>query len=334
MSLFKKYILLLVVFGVNNFCSAQDFIFSQYFASQPYLNPSLTGFFDGSYRASANFRNQTIQAGATTRTFGVSYDLGLLKEKLDGDYFGLGVNMYRDETQNLYAKNLGRLNLAFHKKLGYEIEQYLSIGAYLGLHHESLGRNFLPPPGSGNIEEIQRRSISNFDVGLGLNYYIMPSDQFSLFFGVSADHLVPMKNSFFNTDVTLDNRLNSYISSKFLANSKLSIIPSFLFSRQGNQQQINLGGLAQLNFGNFETDKSSFSIGPYFRFGNSSFDAIIAMARLDYKGFWVGLSYDYNLNDLNRASAAAGAAELSVGYIGLFEKNYKSRADCPNLKTF
>jgi hypothetical protein len=58
------------------------------------------------------------------------------------------------------------------------------------------------------------------------------------------------------------------------------------------------------------------------------------MARLEYNGFMLGLSYDHNLNELSSATNGFGALELSLGYIGLIERAFKSRSDCPNTKNF
>ncbi len=61
----------ILFFLVSN-AQAQDAIFSQYFASQPYLNPALTGFYDGSYRVNAHYRTQWTNINSGINTYGVN----------------------------------------------------------------------------------------------------------------------------------------------------------------------------------------------------------------------------------------------------------------------
>ncbi|MEI9809611.1 MAG: type IX secretion system membrane protein PorP/SprF, partial [Bacteroidota bacterium] len=54
----------------------------QFFASPLTLNPALTGKFDGVYRVAGNYRNQwpSISNAYTTAT--VSYDMGIMKNRI------------------------------------------------------------------------------------------------------------------------------------------------------------------------------------------------------------------------------------------------------------
>jgi type IX secretion system PorP/SprF family membrane protein len=166
----KVFIYAILIFNLH-ILHSQDMILSQYFASQPYINPALTGFFDGSYRVTANYRSQWSTLGSSIKSMGVSADAVFLKEKLQGDYLGVGVNAYREDQFGFITNNMARLNLSYNKKIGYETEQYLSIGTYLGANHNFLGGNFLTP--DQNPEDIQRTSTMGFDLGLGLNYQIV-----------------------------------------------------------------------------------------------------------------------------------------------------------------
>ena len=307
-------------------------ILSQYFASQPYINPALTGFFDGNYRVTANYRSQWSTLGTSIKSMGVSADAVFLKEKLQGDYLGIGVSAYREDQFGFISNNMGRLNVSYNKKIGYETEQYLSLGTYLGANHSFLSGNFITP--DQNPEDIQRTSTIGFDIGLGLNYQIVFSENANFFIGASSDHILPIKNSFLNTNAEKARRFNLYTSAKIRITDLVFILPTLLASKQDIHTQINGGTSVQFLFGNYSLNKSSISFGSFLRYGNNSIDAAIGMARLEYNGIMIGISYDHNMNELSTATKGFGALELSLGYIGLIERVFKSRSDCPNTKNF
>src|SRR5689334_13963919 len=99
--------------------TAQDPNFSQFFASPLTLNPAFTGKFDGQYRAAGNYRNQwpTINNAFTTAT--VSFDAGILKNKIsEVDQFGVGVMGFTDRSSNgALQHNYLALSTAYHKGL-------------------------------------------------------------------------------------------------------------------------------------------------------------------------------------------------------------------------
>ncbi len=328
----NKYITGVFLVFSFNLSFGQDMILSQYFASQPYINPALTGFFDGSYRVSANYRTQWSTLGSSIKSMGVSADAVFLKEKLHGDYLGVGFSAYREDQFGYISNNLGRLNFSFTKKIGYEKDQFLSIGTYLGANHNFISGNFITP--DLNPEDIQRTSAIGFDVGLGLNYQIVFSENANFFIGASADHLLPLKNSFLNTNAEKAKRFNIYTSAKIRITDVVFVLPTLLATKQDVHTQINAGTSVQFLFGNYSLNKSSISFGSFLRYGNNSIDAAIGMARLEYNGMMIGLSYDHNMNELSNASKGFGAIELSLGYIGLIERVFKSRSDCPNTKNF
>ena len=117
-------------------------------------------------------------------------------------------------------------------------------------------------------------------------------------------------------------------------NDAVYLIPTLLYAKQGAHKQINFGTAAQLLMREYYNYKTNFQIGVYGRLGNEGFDALIGMFRYENRGVQVGLSYDHALTELSSATGGFGALELSLGYIGVIEKVFKSRSECPNLKNF
>lgn len=324
-------IILGLLFFINPLLS-QDFIFSQYFASQPYLNPAMTGFFDGSYRVNAHYRNQWATVGSGINTYGVNADVKLMENQMDGDYIGLGVNAYRDDN-GYTANTISKINASYTKKFGYNVDQFLSIGTNFGLNHDGLSTSGLIYPDQIS-EDFQRKSIANFDLGLGVNYQVVFPNFANFFVGGSLDHIVSMKNSYFNNNESREKRYNIYSSARFKTSEIFYVLPTLLYVKQGIHSQINGGLMGQYLFNSYPETKSTISAGIYARFGNNAMDALIGMVRYEYKGIQVGLSYDHNMNELNTVTKGLGAFELSLGFIGVIEKHFQSRANCPNIKSF
>jgi type IX secretion system PorP/SprF family membrane protein len=328
----KQIKLLVFLFVLASNANSQDAIFSQYFASQPYLNPALTGFYDGSYRINAHYRTQWTNINSGVNTYGINGELKFGDHEGEKDYVGAGICAYRDDLYGRLANNTVRLNLAYHKRLGYgETKHFLSIGTNLGMDYRQVNTNLIFPD---EPVPFQHANIFVPNIGLGLNYQIAFPKFANIFFGAAADHLVSDKISIFNSNVQNEKRFTIYTSARLRVNDAVYLIPTFLNSMQGAHKQINFGTSAQLLMREYYDYKTNIQIGVYGRLGNEGFDALIGMLRYENRGVQVGLSYDHALTELSSATGGFGALELSLGYIGVIERVFKSRSECPNLKNF
>lgn len=311
----------------------QDAIFSQYFASQPYLNPAMTGFYDGSYRVNLHYRTQSTGISSGINTYGLNGEMKFGDHEGEKDFVGIGIGAYRDDLYGQIANNTARLNLAYHKRLGYgEIKHFLSIGTNLGMDYRQINTNLIFPDQTPTNFQFNNKFVPN--LGLGLNYQIAFPTIANVFFGGAVDHLVSDNISFLNSNVQNEKRYTFYSSAKLKANDAVYMIPTFLLARQGAHQQINFGTAVQLLMREYYNYKTNFQVGVYGRLGNEGFDALIGMFRYENRGLQVGLSYDHSLTELSSATGGFGALELSIGYIGVIERVFKSRSECPNLKNF
>ena len=89
----KSKILIFCALLISVLSNAQDLHFSQYSATQPYINPALTGFFDGDYRILGNFRMQSKFANSPFMTYGGQADVSLFKNKLGTWLINAAVDM-------------------------------------------------------------------------------------------------------------------------------------------------------------------------------------------------------------------------------------------------
>src|SRR6476620_3912659 len=203
----KTYCFILLLFCAFS-TKAQDPNFSQFFASPLTMNPAMTGKFAGQYRAAGNYRNQwpTINNAFTTAT--VSFDAGILKNKIsEVDQFGVGVMGFTDRSSNgALQHNYLALSTAYHK--GLDEDGYNQLGAgfqatYVSkmLNTSSLkfGDQLRSDGFTGLTQETfskDQLSVSYFDVNAGLLYNGTSDGVNNYYAGVSVYHINSPKESF------------------------------------------------------------------------------------------------------------------------------------------
>ena len=188
--------------------TAQDPNFSQFFASPLTLNPALTGKFDGQYRVAGNYRNQWQTIMNAYKTATVSFDAGILKNRIsEVDQFGVGVMAFTDRSANgaLQYNYLGP-STAYHK--GLDEDGYNQIGAgfqgtyvskMLNVSNLKFGDQLRSDGFTGLTQESftkDQLSLSYFDVNAGLLYNGSNDAGKSYYAGVSVYHINRPKETF------------------------------------------------------------------------------------------------------------------------------------------
>lgn len=331
----KSKILIFCALLISVLSNAQDLHFSQYSATQPYINPALTGFFDGDYRILGNFRMQSKFANSPFMTYGGQADVSLFKNKLGDDYFAIGGYFYQDKAGDFnLTSTTGAMTIAYSLGFGNNVKHFLAAGFNFGVIGKSLTTAGAVFP-SGVNENFVGSGKLNADIGFGLNYQIYFNKRLNVFIGQSVNHINQPTDQILNTDVNkVYMKFTTHAMAKIRAAESINIIPMFLYSRQSNHLEFNGGLNAQFLLGNYEENKTSVSVGTYGRFGNKTIDALIFLVKAEINRIQIGVSYDLNLNDFSLANRGSEAFELSVGYIGIVNFKDKNRLKCPNLKTF
>jgi hypothetical protein len=98
--------------------------------------------------------------------------------------------------------------------------------------------------------------------------------------------------------------------------TNFGLIPQFLFMKQGEQMENNLGMLAKYVLDeNLTVDgdiaQTAVYLGGWYRFG----DAAIANVRIDHRNISLGISYDFNLSSLKVVSSGQGGIEIALSCI-------------------
>lgn len=331
-SRFKKIIYLFLLCNVTNLF-AQDIHFTQYLSNPTYYNPAFTGFFDGQYRIQGIYRNQYNALSSPYQTMGASVDASLLKGKLRDDYLGVGVTVFSDKAgTNLLYTNVGSVNLAYSKGFGTRTKSYLSLGFSGSLRQRTINNNLSKFPDAQ--ENIASMPLAP-DLGVGMNYQIVFSKKINWMIGGSMLHILNPKESFVGVSTEeLSTKIIAHTSAKLKAGKKMYVIPNALFSTQGPQNEIMAGSNFLYTFGDYERDGTGFTGGFLGRFGNKTPEAFALLTKIEHKGWSLGASYDFNVNELSIISKGRGAFEISAGYVGGFSFNRQSQTKCPRFKSF
>ena len=106
----NKALLALILLLSVKAATAQDFHLSQYDAPPLFLNPAMTGMFDGKYRIHAHYRTQWMAVATKPySTAGISFDMPIKK-------FGIGLQVFN------YRAGAGDYNVfSALLSLGYDV---------------------------------------------------------------------------------------------------------------------------------------------------------------------------------------------------------------------
>lgn len=292
-----------------------DAQFSQYFEVPAYYNTAAIGTTD-LLKIRAGMRMQWVGIDNAPRTFLAIADMPF---KLFNKRFGVGLVMQQESLGLFKNMNIGA-QIAYKQKL---FKGTLSIGAQIGFFDQSFKGSEVYIPDDDDYhqstdEAIPQQDIRGnaFDLGLGLFY-----THRWFWAGLSATHLnspsVKLdaetgengneRNYEFNLGRTLYFMAGSNIPVK---NTLFEVLPSMLVK-------------TDLTFTTWEaTARVRYNKFLSGGFGYRWKDAAYVVLSAEFKGFYIGYSYDYPTSAI--AKASSGSHEIFAGYslkLDLGEKN-------------
>lgn len=322
---------LILLFWVKP-AQAQDFHLSQYDAPPMFLNPAMTGMFDGKFRIEAHYRTQW--AAVATKPFvttGLSFDMPIKK-------FGIGAQIMN------YRAGAGQFNvLSALVSFAYDVvfdkknNHHLALGVQGGIVYKSFNVNKLTfgnqytslnggdfdmnlPTG----EVIANTTILTHDINAGALYYFAKENvRINPFIGVSAFHLTQPQESFYDKDNKLPIRYYVHGGLKINLSEKVQLLPKGIYMHEVNDNEYT----ATLLLHYFMKDADTYLIfGPTWR----SKDAGIIEAGICKGSYTCRVSYDINTSSLNTVSNYRGGFEISFTYVAKRSKP-NPLANCPRL---
>ena len=308
MKSFLSVLLLLITASV----SAQDPVFSQFFAAPLNINPAFAGV-TYAPRLSLSYRNQWPSWPNAYRSYSATYE-----QPIEALNSGLGVFVLADDAGNgIYQTNA--FNFIYSYQVRASEDLFLKLGFEGGLHQTRLDweklvfEDQLDPrigleEGTFSSETPPERfTQTNFDLGTGLLIY-----HTNYYGGISLKHINRADESWLNLNENLNlgrpMRLTLHAGAEFnvnAGNNRLGatfISPNILYMRQGPFTQLQLGTYAGY--------ESVFG-GLWYRHTVENADAVIGLVGVRYGVLRIAYSYDVTVSGLSLA-ATGGAHEISV----------------------
>lgn len=301
---------------------SQDIHFSQYFSAPLFLNPGLTGQFDGNFRLSTNYKNQwSSVSNYPFETIAVSTDMPFVRKKLSG-----GILFFKDKAGDS-KMGISQISLSLGSGISINETNILSAGLQGGWAQRSIdisnltwdsqydGKTFNKSLFSG--ENSPPGNFHYFDISAGAYYKGFINENLEIDVGCAGAHLNNPPMTFNGNGEILHSRWTLHGSADFgLKNRDISFIPSFLAMQQGPASEVNIGGALKFRLGIDSkytgiNVSSNLTIGGFLRLK----DAFIVYTRYDFKNFLsAGFSYDINLSNLRTATGARGGTEVFLQF--------------------
>lgn len=320
----------------SNEVSAQDIHYSQFEASPLNLNPAFTGMFNGDLRFVVNHRRQWKSVSKPFSTFSGSFDMALnglssSKNRYNG---GLMINSDKagDSELGLFQ---AALSFSMIRALDQDSKQFLGAGIQLGYSQRSINYSSLTfdeqytgdsfDPNTGNTENFSGSNHGYGDLGAGVAWMMRASERSKVGAGISLQHINRPDDSFFGNSVKMFTRMQADLKADFAVAERFDLVPAVIFMKQGAFKELTGGTSVRYRLSELPGRQYAFLLGAWLR----KSDALIASAGVDYNNLKVGVSYDFNTSDLDRASNGRGGYELSLIYIIRKVKPLGIKPPCP-----
>ena len=321
---------------------SQDFHFSQYWGAPLQLNPALTGLFKQNIRVNASYRNQWIQLNSFT-TYAVSVDANIFRDKLNGNFIGVGLAFYQELENEATFKNTGiNFSFAYNKLFGNKKLK----------HHVSFGFNTMYAMREANLRDVVYGNLyekgANYDLinldsyaqktfvdaGLGLNYLLNIQDQHLMSIGFSLNNILEKRKDYGSyKDAILYRKYSLNLSAEILLQKQIALIPLLLFQNQGPHTELEFGAYAKYILS--QRNNTSLYLGLQYRMaayenGTLGSDAVILGLRAEVQDFDIGFSYDFTVSRLSESVILLGGPELYLSY-AIALKNNNKQMKCPKF---
>ncbi|MFI5129608.1 MAG: PorP/SprF family type IX secretion system membrane protein [Chitinophagales bacterium] len=325
-----------------SFAFSQDLHFSQFMNSPLSTNPANTGFIPGGdYRIGMNYRNQwSAIMTVPYQTMSVFGDMQVMQH--ENGWLGAGALILHDVagSGNLTSTKIYG-SIAYHQTLN--LASLLSLGFNIGYANKQINVANLkfPDQFDGHFFDSHypttgippNNNISYLDLQAGMNYAFFPNENTYMNVGFSTHHINRPRESFFNEQAGIDNRIPvrhiAFINGSFKLNDQWIVNPNSYFSLQAKSYEWLIGGNAHYNLSG--DGEKVLIAGIYYR----SSDAVIPMIGIGLKDYTFSFTYDATISTLKNYNNTRGAFEFSLTKQGLFQKFNGNKRDviCPSFRS-
>lgn len=324
---FLKKILIAFFLLLNSHGFGQDFHLSMYDGAPLYLNPSLTGVVEGSWRIHTHYRTQWKAVNFKPYVTGlVSFDMPYKKWGFGGQIVnyraGIGnYNALQAVGSAAYTLSIDRErnhNITFGLQGGITqksvVHQLHTFDNQYTTSNGGVFDNTLP-----NGEDFGGQSFIIPELNFGaMYYYTKQQSKLNPFIGVSAFNILQPKESFFDADNNLPLRIYAHSGIRINLTETFYIIPKALFMQQEEFSELTLAG----DVGLYLKAPEVFLLGGIVYRNKDAAVVSIGARKVNYI---VKFAYDINFSSLATASTGRGGFEVSFTYM-------HQKADAQNVK--
>jgi type IX secretion system PorP/SprF family membrane protein len=340
--LFCGLLVLVLTSGVK----AQDIHFSQVFETPLFLSPANTGFYNGYFRAIANYRSQWSAMNNAFQTVAVSVDGGLFKSKKRKAFLGLGFTLFNDRAgvASLQKTN-ALLNVSGIVKLTKKSVMSVGLSGGVDATNANYTKLTYGSQFDGNSidknrvtgESVVFRQFTTTDIGVGAAYEYSSvkgdsdhDDVTAFKVSVGAFHLnKPIQDFGAGSRYRLPIRFAATVTGRIdFEDTKFSLTPAIVYQRQGVASEYILGSYIKYRtkVGTKVTGQKTengIGVGIFYR----TKDAFVYKLLYEMGDYGIGLSYDMNTSGYRTVSKYYGGLEVCLRYNNLGGSLFESRRE-------
>lgn len=285
-----------------------------------YLNPALTGNFDGDWRFSGNQRSQWRAVSRPFNTIALSAEN---KEELLFPGLYHGVSLFSDAAGDGNYRTI-EFNLAtsYQRFIDRDSIHSITPGIQIGFNHKRIDfsklsfdnqfNGYYYDPDLPSSETLLTQSRTGLNFSIGAIYTYRPEARKQITAGIGWFNLPQSKQSFYGDDlIKRDKRVAIHANAIYELNYEWDLQPGVFMQFQGKYKELVIGSNARYIY----KDKKGEYIAPYAGLWFRNRDAIYMVLGAYYNNWNVGISYDINVSQLSPASNVRGGLEFSVQYI-------------------
>lgn len=330
----KRLLILISIVTFSGAGHAQDVHFTMFHAAPTVLNPGAAGLFNGTFRASTNFKTQWGSISNPYQTYSFTADGNFFQNRGGTAYLGAAIAAYRD-VAGTTKFGTTKINASLSGIINMDANNLVAVGLTGGWAQRSFspgdlqwdeqfnGQSFDPNLPSNETYGFNSSTFIDFATGVMWQYGTSAStitsfDKFHAQAGIAYHHLArPKFDTYYGNTDKLYGKFVIHGDMHFSASSysKWAYRPRFSAFFQGPSREVNLGLMCRylISEGSKYTGFNkglAISAGGYYRVG----DAISPSVELEIAGFTIGYSYDFTLSALRMANSGLGGSEFFIKF--------------------
>lgn len=329
--------LTILLLWISHFSFGQDVHFSQRLAGDRQRNATFADRYEGNLQALLAYRQQW-------QSIGVPFNTGMfmLHKKIQGKsplyhLFG-GIQLINDQSGDAKlrgtqfglniggAVNLGQDRFRLALSPSYVMKSFDPNGLTFPIQYDRNIGGFNED--LNNAESFAGNNIDYFDFNISLGWERQLTDRWSVNAGFSVLHLLEPEESFFGQSNRLGRGYGVQLLTRYQWTSSMQLKPYLSYYRNQNAAETLIGSALTMNvqaWGKIDVIEPFL----YARTGvDRNVDALVLGTSLHVQKFQFGVSYDFNVSDLEIASNYQGGLEFTLVFTDPIKQLTQKRIPC------